>query len=185
MEFNETWQEWRSQGPLPSLCGFFFGRLENQDGRQASNWRSYSRLLLWNRWREFNETWPEARSQCPQWRLSLSSRSENKDGSPASDWLRYLYPRNEVRGGGVYWNRHVRSSVRPSVRPAAFGFPAHNCFPFTPIIMKLHMQTPHEARMCPIDFEVKRSKVKVTMEIWISWKIVPAGGICPVSTAPI
>ena len=69
--------------------------------------------------------------------------------------------------GGVYWNHHVclsvRSSVRPSVCPAAFGFPAHYCFPFTPIIMKLHMQTPHEARMCPIDFEVKRSKVKVTM----------------------
>ena len=42
-------------------------------------------------------------------------------------------------------------------------FPAHNCFPFTPIIMKLHMQTHHEARMCPIYFEVKRSKVKVTM----------------------
>ena len=29
--------------------------------------------------------------------------------------------------------------------------------------MKLHMQTPHESRMFPIDFEVKRSKVKVTM----------------------
>ena len=58
--------------------------------------------------------------------------------------------------GGVYWNHHVRLS-------SAFGFPAHNCFPFTPIIMKLHMQTPHESRMCPIDFEVKRSKVKVTM----------------------
>ena len=57
----------------------------------------------------------------------------------------------------------VRPSVRPSVCPAAFGFLAHNCFPFTPIIMKLHMQTPHESRMCPIDFEVKRSKVKVTM----------------------
>ena len=55
-------------------------------------------------------------------------------------------------------------------------FRAHNCFPFTPIIMKLHMQTPHESRMCPIDFEVKRSKVKVTMEILISWKIVPTGG---------
>ena len=75
-------------------------------------------------------------------------------------------PRNEVRG--VYWNHHVRlsvrqsvcPSVRPSVCPAAFGFPAHNCFPFTPIIMKLHMQTPHESRMCPIDFEVQRSKVK-------------------------
>ena len=47
------------------------------------------------------------------------------------------------------------------------------------------MQTPHEARMCPIDFDVKRSKVKVTMEILISWKIVPAGGICPGRTAPI
>ena len=54
----------------------------------------------------------------------------------------YHTPRNEVRG--VYWNHHVR----PSVCPAAFGFPAHNCFPFTPIIMKLHMQTPHESRMC-------------------------------------
>ena len=34
-------------------------------------------------------------------------------------------------------------------------FPAHNCFPFTHIIMKLHLQTRHEARMCPIDFRVK------------------------------
>ena len=71
----------------------------------------------------------------------------------------YIYtPCNGVRG--VYWNHHVRLSVRLS---SAFGFPAHNCFPFTPIIMKLHMQTPHESRMCHIDFEVKRSKVKVTM----------------------
>ena len=31
MEFNETWQEARSQRPLPSLC--FLGRLEKQDGR--------------------------------------------------------------------------------------------------------------------------------------------------------
>ena len=30
-EFNETWQEARSQGPLPSLC--FLGRSEKQDGR--------------------------------------------------------------------------------------------------------------------------------------------------------
>ena len=76
-------------------------------------------------------------------------------------------PRNEVRGGYTGITMSVRLSVRPSVRPsicpAAFGFPAHNCFPFTPIIMTLHMQAPHESRMCPIDFEVKRSKVKVTM----------------------
>ena len=31
MEFNETWQEARSQCPLPSLC--FSGRSEKQDGR--------------------------------------------------------------------------------------------------------------------------------------------------------
>ena len=30
-EFNETWQEARSQSPLPSLC--FSGRSEKQDGR--------------------------------------------------------------------------------------------------------------------------------------------------------
>ena len=69
-------------------------------------------------------------------------------------------PRNEVRGGIL---ESQCPSVRPSVVRIWVSFPAHNCFPFTPIIMKLHMQTPHESRMCPIDFEVKRSKVKVTM----------------------
>ena len=32
---------------------------------------------------------------------------------------------------------------------------SHNCSPFTTIIMKLHTKTPHEVRMCPMDFEVK------------------------------
>ena len=58
----------------------------------------------------------------------------------------YNTPRNEVRGGIL---------ESPCVCLSVHGFPAHNCFPFTPIIMKLHMQTPHESRMCPIDFEVK------------------------------
>ena len=44
-------------------------------------------------------------------------------------------------------------------------FMSHTFFPFTPIIMKLHTQTPHESRMCPIYFGVKRSKVKVTMHL--------------------
>ena len=30
--------------------------------------------------------------------------------------------------------------------------------------MKLHMQSPHESSMDPMDFGVKRSKVKVTMQ---------------------
>ena len=42
----------------------------------------------------------------------------------------------------------------------------HNCFPLTPMIMKLHTKTPLEWRVCPIGVRVKRSKVKVTMQ-WL------------------
>ena len=97
-------------------------------------------------------------------------RKKKKKSTDIPDWQQsaFIFIPPATKLGGIYWNHHVRPSfrcpsVRPSVCPAAFGFPAHNCFPFTPIIMKLHMQTPHEARMCPIDFEVKRTKVKVTM----------------------
>ena len=41
------------------------------------------------------------------------------------------------------------------------GFPDHNWLCNPPMIMKLHTLAPHESRMCPIDFGVKRSKVKV------------------------
>ena len=51
-------------------------------------------------------------------------------------------------------------------------FPAHNCFPFTPIIMKLHMQTPHESRMCPIRFEVKGQRSRSQCINY--WKWFPA-----------
>ena len=49
-------------------------------------------------------------------------------------------------------------------------FMSHNCFPFTPTIMTLHTRTLHELRMCPIDFRLKRSKVKVTMH-WLLKKV--------------
>ena len=77
-EFNETWQEAKSQRPLPSLC--FSGRTEKQDGRPraASDWLRLW-LLLWNRWTEFNEIWQEARSQCPLQSLCFSGRSVNKN----------------------------------------------------------------------------------------------------------
>ena len=57
-------------------------------------------------------------------------------------------------------------------------FPVHNCFPLTPIIMKLHMQTPHEARMCPIDFEVQRSRSQCINY----WKWFPAHNCFPLNT---
>ena len=40
-------------------------------------------------------------------------------------------------------------------------FPDDNWLCNQPMIMKLHTLTHHESRMSPIDFEVKRSKVKV------------------------
>ena len=71
-------------------------------------------------------------------------------------------------------------------------FLAHNCFPFTPIFMKLHMQSPHESSMDPMDFGVKRSKVKVTSHNCFPYLVhnldslnwLPRGVFCPVRTAP-
>ena len=87
-EFKESWQEARSQRPLPSLC--FLDRSEKQDGRLASDWLRYFRLLLWNRWMEFNETWQESTSKSPQPSLCFSGRSENKMAALAYDWLRHF-----------------------------------------------------------------------------------------------
>ena len=57
-----------------------------------------------------------------------------------------------------------RSKVKVTMQGSLKKILAHNCFPFTPIFMKLHMQSPHESSMDPLDFGVKRSKVKVTMQ---------------------
>ena len=83
-EFNETWQEARSQRPLPSLC--FSGRSEKQDGRLATDWLRHFRLLLWNRWTEFNDTWQEARSKHPLPSWCFTGQSEKQDGRPGL-WL--------------------------------------------------------------------------------------------------
>ena len=58
-EFNETWQEARSQRPLPSLC--FSGRSEKQDGRPGL-WlaETFSTSHL-NRWTEFNKNLTESK----------------------------------------------------------------------------------------------------------------------------
>ena len=83
-EFNKTWQEARSQCPLPSLC--FSADLKNKIAALASDWLRHFRLLPWNRWTEFNETWQEARSQSPLPSLCFSGRSEKQDGRPGL-WL--------------------------------------------------------------------------------------------------
>ena len=84
MEFNWTWQEARSQRPLPSLC--FLADRKNKMAALASDWLRQFRLLIWNRWMEFNEIWQEARSQRPLPILCFSGRSEKQDGRPGL-WL--------------------------------------------------------------------------------------------------
>ena len=99
-EFNETWQEARSQRPLPSLC--FWANRKNKMAAPASDWLRHFQLLLWNRWTEFNETWQEARSQHPLPSLCFSGRSEKKDGRPGF-WLAKTFstsplkPLNEIQ----------------------------------------------------------------------------------------
>ena len=83
-EFNETWQEARSQRPLQSLC--FWADQKNKMAALASDWLRHFQLLLWNCWTEFNETWQEARSQRPLPSLCFSGRLEKQDGRPGL-WL--------------------------------------------------------------------------------------------------
>ena len=83
-EFNETWQEARSQCPLPILC--FSGGSEKQDGRPGL-WlaETFSTSPL-KSLKKFNETWQEARSQRVLPSLCFSGRSEKQDGRPGL-WL--------------------------------------------------------------------------------------------------
>ena len=61
-EFKETWQEARSQRPLPILC--FSSRSEKSIWPlwPLIDWDIFW-LFLWNCWMEFSETWHEVRSQ--------------------------------------------------------------------------------------------------------------------------
>ena len=79
-EFNETWQEARSQRPLQSCC--FSGWSEKQDGRLCL-WltETFSTSPL-NRWTVCNETWQEETSQRPLPSLCLFGWSEKQDGCP-------------------------------------------------------------------------------------------------------
>ena len=55
MEFNETWQEGRSQLPLLSLCFSGWSEKQNtQNGRTGLSLAEIIQLFLWNHWTEFN-----------------------------------------------------------------------------------------------------------------------------------
>ena len=63
MKFNETWQEARTQGPLPSFC--FCNRLKNKMTTVASHWLKNFDFPSETAERNFNKTWQEARSLRP------------------------------------------------------------------------------------------------------------------------
>ena len=118
-EFNETWQEARSQCPLPSLC--FLGRSEKQDGRPGSDWPRHFWLLLWNRWTEFNETWQEARSQCPLPSLCFSGGSEKQVGRPDL-WLAETFSTFPLKPlNGIQGNLTGSKISKTSTRFVFFG----------------------------------------------------------------
>ena len=83
MEFNETWEEARSQRHLPSLC--FWDDRRNKMAALASDWLGYFQLL-WKHWTKFSEILKEARSQRPLPTLCFGGRSEKQDGHPLL-WL--------------------------------------------------------------------------------------------------
>ena len=67
--------------------------------------------------------------------------------------LSYMPPPFEEEG--VYCFVHVSPSTR--------WFPDDNSRALMPRIMKLHRYIDHDSQMTPIDFQVTRSKVKVTV----------------------
>ena len=87
-EFNETWQEARSQRPLPSLC--FSGRSEKQDGRPG--------LWLADTFSTSPLETAERNSMKLDWKQDLNvlyqicvfrADRKNKMAALASDWLIY------------------------------------------------------------------------------------------------
>ena len=101
-EFNETWQEARSQCPLPSLC--FWADRKNKMAALASDWLRHFWLLLRNRWTKFNETLQEARSQCPLPSLCFQADRKNKMAALASDWPETFSSSPLKPLNGIQWN---------------------------------------------------------------------------------
>ena len=116
-EFIDTWQEARSQHPLPSLC--FSGRSEKQGGRPGlwlAETYSTSHLKLLN---GIQRNWQEARSQHPLPSLCFSGRSEKQDGRPGL-WFAETFSTSPLkRLNGIHRNL---TGIKISTSSAKFVF---------------------------------------------------------------
>ena len=87
-EFNETWQEARSQYPLASLC--FSGRSEKRDSRHGLWLAETFSTSLFIRLNGFQRKLTGSKNSTSFPNLCYSGRWENKMAVLASDWLRHF-----------------------------------------------------------------------------------------------
>ena len=90
-EFNETWQEARSQSPLPSVC--FSGWYEEQDGRPglwlAETFSTSLPIPLNGIQQNLTRSKISTSSTCTNF-VFFRADQKNKMATPASDWLRHF-----------------------------------------------------------------------------------------------
>ena len=84
------------------------------------------------------------------WRITASSLHRSSWNFTCS------LPMSRVWALWTFGSKGQRS--RSQCKDYCKWFQAHNCFPFTPILMTLHMQSPYESSMGPMDFGVKKVK---------------------------
>ena len=132
MEFNETWQEARSQGPLPSLC--FSGRSEKQDGCPGlwlAETFSTSPLKPLNGIQR-NLTGSKISQPLPS--LYFSSRSEKQDGRPGL-WLAETFSTSPLKPlNGIQRNLTGSKISKPSTKFVFFGPIGKTRWPPWPLI---------------------------------------------------
>ena len=134
MEFNETWQEARSQHPLPRLC--FSGRSEKQDGRPGlwlAETFSTSRLkplngIQWNLTgskistssTKFVFIGPISQQKCSPWLIPQKGGRLYSGARYVALWASCLYAHLQTGRVMVWWWLSVRPGLHPSVHLSQF-----------------------------------------------------------------
>ena len=131
MEFNETWQEAKSQHPLPSLC--FLGQSEKQDGR-PSLWLtetfSTSPLKPMNR---IQRNLTGSKISMSSTKFVFSGQSEKKDDRPGL-WLAETFSTSLKSLNGIQGNLTGSKISMSSTKFLFFGPIGKTRWPPWPLI---------------------------------------------------